>query len=194
MKLILTAALAVLVSISPYLYLISADWTDPLSCLFPLLRAFGSFLCVVAIQLALQLRIHRIIRGHLVLMKAIKLGLEGDTDERLNLEQHLRKLLRNLEVDLTKANSDSDPKISHKKLIAKYLSDILSRNWALMAYQLTMIIGFPMIVVGYVGCFNLVNESTIAGGPYVWLGIEAILSVVRLALWGWNPEWDRNEN
>ena len=59
-----------------------------------------------------------------------------------------------------------------------------------MAYQLTMIIGLPMIVVGYVGCFNLVNESRVTGGPYVWLGIEAMLSVLRLALWGWNPEWD----
>ena len=194
MKLILTSALAALISISPYLYLISSDWTDPLLWLFPSFRAFGSFLCVVAIQLALQLRIRRIIRGRLLLMKAIKLGLEGDADERPSLEQHLRKLVRKLsialQVDPEKANSDLDPEISNKKLIAKHLSDVLSRDWALMAYQLTMIIGIPMIVVGYVGCFNLVNERRIAGGPYVWLGVEAVLSVLRLALWGWNPEWD----
>ena len=190
MKLILTSALAALVSICPYLYLISSDWMDPLLWLFPLLRAFGSFLCVVAIQLALQLRIHRIIRGRLLLMKAIKLGLEGDADERPSLEHHLRKLLCKLSIGLqVDPEKAMDPEIDNKK-IAKYLSDVLSRDWALMTYQLTMIIGIPMIVVGYVGCFNLVNESRVAGGPYVWLGIEAMFSVLRLALWGWNPKWD----
>ena len=188
MKLILTSMLAALISISPYLYLISSDWTDSHLWLFPLLRAFGSFLCVVAIQLALQLRIHRIIRGRLLLMKATKRGPEGNNEGHSmdagkwdTLEQHLRKLSIAYDSDLEKAGTDLK--------IAKGVSDVLSRDWALITYQLILFSGIPMIVVGYVGCFNFVNEST-TGGPYVWLGIEAMLLVVRLALWGWNPEWD----
>ena len=188
MKLILTSALAALISISPYLYLISSDWTDPLLWLFPLLRAFGSFLCVVAIQLALQLRIHRIIRGRLVLMRATKLGLKDDADKRPTLEQRLRKLSIAYNSDLEKVGSDLET--TNRKSIEKDLSDVLSKNYTLIVYRLIMAIGIPMIVVGYVGCFNLVDESAVTGGPYVWLGIEAMLSVVRLALWGWNPKWD----
>ena len=89
-------------------------------------HAFSSFLCVVAIQLALQLRIHRIIRGRLVLMRAIKLGLEGgdeghavDAGKRDTLERRLCQLP--IAHDPEKAGTDSE--------IAKDLFDVLSRDW-----------------------------------------------------------------
>ncbi|KAJ7575686.1 hypothetical protein C8J56DRAFT_752578, partial [Mycena floridula] len=70
------------------------------------------------------------------------------------------------------------------------LKALMSTDWLLQLYQLTMAVGMLMIVVGYVGCFNLVNHSTAANGPYVWLGLEVFLSLLRITLWGWNPKWD----
>ncbi|KAJ7576630.1 hypothetical protein C8J56DRAFT_744956, partial [Mycena floridula] len=70
------------------------------------------------------------------------------------------------------------------------LTSLMSTDWLLHFYQLTMAIGMLMIVVGYVGCFNLVNHSTAPNGPYVWLSLEVFLSLLRIALWGWNPRWD----
>ncbi|KAF9268433.1 hypothetical protein L218DRAFT_995151 [Marasmius fiardii PR-910] len=49
--------------------------------------------------------------------------------------------------------------------------------------------GMAMIVAGYVGCFSLVSHSE-ENGPYVWLGMEITLSLLRICLWGWNPTWD----
>ncbi|KAJ7576261.1 hypothetical protein C8J56DRAFT_800403, partial [Mycena floridula] len=66
------------------------------------------------------------------------------------------------------------------------LTALVSTDWLLHLYQLTMAIGMLMIVVGYVGCFNLVNHSTAANGPYVWLSLEVILSILRITLWGWD--------
>ncbi|KAJ7598088.1 hypothetical protein C8J56DRAFT_769355, partial [Mycena floridula] len=66
------------------------------------------------------------------------------------------------------------------------LTALVSTDWLLHLYQLTMAIGMLMIVVGYVGCFNLVNQSTAANGPYVWLSLEVILSILRITLWGWD--------
>ncbi|KAJ7575693.1 hypothetical protein C8J56DRAFT_801179, partial [Mycena floridula] len=73
----------------------------------------------------------------------------------------------------------------HPKLTA-----LMSTDWLLRLYQLAMAVGMLMIVVGYVGCFNLVNHSTAANGPYVWLSLEVALSLLRITLWGWNPKWD----
>ena len=42
-------------------------------------------------------------------------------------------------------------------------------------------------VVGYVGCFSVVQNSTSTNGPVSWLCLEVGLSVARLAIWAWNP-------
>jgi hypothetical protein len=45
-------------------------------------------------------------------------------------------------------------------------------------------------VVRYVGCFSAVQNSTSNIGPVSWLCLEAGLSVMRLAVWAWNPTRD----
>ena len=49
-----------------------------------------------------------------------------------------------------------------------------------------LLIGLLASVVGYVGCFSVVQnlESTI--GPVSWLCLESGLSVIRLVIWSWN--------
>ena len=44
--------------------------------------------------------------------------------------------------------------------------------------------------MGYVGCFSVVQNSTSTIGPVSWLCLAAGLSVMRLAIWAWNPTMD----
>ena len=45
-------------------------------------------------------------------------------------------------------------------------------------------------VVGYVGCFSIVQNSASTSGPLSWLCLEAGLSLFRLVIWAWNPKCD----
>jgi hypothetical protein len=56
--------------------------------------------------------------------------------------------------------------------------------------QCLLLIGLVGSVVGYVGCFSIVQNSTSTIGPVSWLCLEAGLSVIRLAIWAWNPKCD----
>ena len=61
-----------------------------------------------------------------------------------------------------------------------------ARTWLL----LLLLVGLAASVVGYVGCFSVVQDSTSTAGPVSWLCLEAGLSVMRLAIWAWNPTRD----
>jgi hypothetical protein len=60
----------------------------------------------------------------------------------------------------------------------------IAPTWLLLCL---LLIGLLASVVGYVGCFSVVQNSTSTSGPVSWLCLEAGLSVMRLAIWGWNP-------
>ncbi|KAG7096398.1 hypothetical protein E1B28_003841 [Marasmius oreades] len=204
LKLILASALGSMISMTPYLYLISSTWGEPLAWLFPALRSFGSFLCVVCIQLALQLRIHRIVQSRLLLMKFQKRSPSNNTGPK-TLENelhayffghdskasflslvHLRPRIGDLERASCKGNSDCD------EMERQHAATLLSFDWLLFLYQVMIIIGMGMVVAGYIGCFNLVGSVDIVSGPYVWVGLESLLSLVRISLWGLNPAWDES--
>ena len=63
-----------------------------------------------------------------------------------------------------------------------------SRLVQLMLFLL--IIGLVASVVGYVGCFSVVQNSTSSVSPVSWLCLEVGLSVLWLAIWDWNPTGD----
>ena len=67
----------------------------------------------------------------------------------------------------------------------KYQMD--ARTWLML---FLLLIGLLASVVGYVGCFSVVQNSTSTTGPVNWLCLEAGLSVMRLAIWAWNPTRD----
>ncbi|KAJ8092983.1 hypothetical protein PM082_011303 [Marasmius tenuissimus] len=185
-----------LVGITPYLYLIRDNWGHALSWLFPVLRSFGSLLCVVSVQFALQIRIHSITMNSLLLMKARKrypLKIEEAIEERDTLlELRLRALREEIRDELGR---DADPE---KKVDRKHLAELqgvleahsLSQDALMFFLQTLLIAGMAMIVAGYVGCFNLVSRTEVKNGPYVWFGMETGLAILRIALWGWNPSWD----
>ena len=62
-----------------------------------------------------------------------------------------------------------------------------ANTWPLLCL---LFIGLVASVVGYVGCFSVVQSSTSTTGPVSWLCLEAGLSVIRLAIWAWNPMKD----
>jgi hypothetical protein len=53
-----------------------------------------------------------------------------------------------------------------------------------------LFIGILASVAGYVGSFSVVQSSRSAKAPAIWLGLEAALSIIRMILWGLNPESD----
>ena len=67
----------------------------------------------------------------------------------------------------------------------KYQTD--ARTWPLL---FLLLIGLLASVVGYIGCFSIVQNSASSLGPVSWLCLEVGLSVVRLAIWAWNPTTD----
>ena len=62
-----------------------------------------------------------------------------------------------------------------------------TRTWLMLFF---LLIGLLASVVGYVGCFSVVQNSTSTAGPVSWFCLEAGLSVLRLCIWAWNPPGD----
>ncbi|KAJ6509851.1 hypothetical protein DFH09DRAFT_999709 [Mycena vulgaris] len=52
-----------------------------------------------------------------------------------------------------------------------------------------LLVGIGGASVGYVGCFTVVQNSK-ARNVFIWIGLEAFLSLIRIVIWGWNPEFD----
>ena len=59
--------------------------------------------------------------------------------------------------------------------------------WPLL---IILFIGSTTLVVGYVGCFSIVQSSHLSTAPVVWLGTEAALSIIRMVFWALNPSRD----
>lgn len=54
-----------------------------------------------------------------------------------------------------------------------------------------MLAGFGMIVLGYIGCFSVVQDPrSTTTDIYTWLGLEFTLALIRIGIWGWNPTFD----
>ncbi|KAK1217381.1 hypothetical protein PQX77_019981 [Marasmius sp. AFHP31] len=187
--LVLTSALASIIALTPYIYLARHDPRNALVWIFPAFRSFGSFLCVVSIQLALQRRIYHITSSSLLLMKETYRNPptieQSKKEQDMLLEARLKQLSKQRTSDLEKGPT-SETQRSHGEGIPAPRSVHLT----LVILQVSLAVGMGMIVTGYVGCFNLVSQTSAKNGPYVWFGVEAALSISRLVLWGSNPSWD----
>ena len=58
--------------------------------------------------------------------------------------------------------------------------------------RISLAFGLGLAMVGYIGCFSVVQASPREGskGPLVWLACEAALAILRTLAWAWNPSWD----
>ena len=82
-------------------------------------------------------------------------------------------------------NRDVEKAVDAKKFqtIARHIIP----TWLLL---FLLFIGLVASFVGYVGCFSIVQNSASTLGPISWLFLEAVLSIVRLFIWAWNPTAD----
>ncbi|KAK7041405.1 hypothetical protein VNI00_009271 [Paramarasmius palmivorus] len=205
--LLLSSFLSASLSLTPYLYLMSNNWSQPLSWVFPLLRSFGSFLCVVVIQLALQLRIRQLANISLEWLKIQrKYRIEDEVDlvEQPVLEKRIYERLRlqpssppgflrrteGLSLDTERGQETSTLPLRLTEEEHYRMEKLFGLDKILALYQLALAIGSVMIVAGYVGCFSLVGQTKVKNAPYVWFGLEALFSILRILLWGLNPKWD----
>ncbi|ESK82772.1 hypothetical protein Moror_5635 [Moniliophthora roreri MCA 2997] len=175
-QLICSSLVCAILSIAPYLYLMHA------------------------IQLALQLRIHCVNNTALAWLKIQrKYRTKDDVNtngQRTILENRIRNYVHLPERSLFFRERVSDEEMQPDLPLSleerAELSTLLAPNWYLAFYQLVIAIGMVMIVAGYVGCFSLVGQTGLKGAPYVWFGLEAALSLLRIFLWGSNPDWDED--
>ena len=60
-------------------------------------------------------------------------------------------------------------------------------TWFLL---LLLLLGVIASVVGYIGCFSVVQSAEKSTGPLSWLVLESALSLLRMYIWGLNPVSD----
>ena len=60
-------------------------------------------------------------------------------------------------------------------------------TWFLL---LLLLLGVIASVVGYIGCFSVVQSAEKSTGPLSWLCLESALSLLRMYIWGLNPVSD----
>ena len=60
-------------------------------------------------------------------------------------------------------------------------------TWFLL---LGLLLGVVASVVGYIGCFSVVQSTQKSTGPLSWLCLEAALSLLRMYIWSLNPQCD----
>ncbi|RDB27922.1 hypothetical protein Hypma_002231 [Hypsizygus marmoreus] len=71
------------------------------------------------------------------------------------------------------------------------LNEVFSVNETMWPFLVLMLFGIGASVVGYIGCFSIVQGSQNAKGALIWLCLEGVLSILRMALWGWNPDYQQ---
>jgi hypothetical protein len=159
-KMIATTALLCAFGIAPYIYLNlgSNSLTKSTRWVFPVLRATGGFVTTILIQLLIQRRIATLSHRYLV--------------------KRERDQLHNTDRDSEAARFSfvsPDPTIDGRRI---------APTWLLLCL---LLMGLVASVVGYVGCFTVVQNSASTSGTVSWLCLEVGLSVMRLAIWAWNP-------
>ncbi|KAJ7679260.1 hypothetical protein DFH06DRAFT_1078727 [Mycena polygramma] len=214
-----TAGLGAL-GFTPYVYIILRDTSHrPLSStwMYPLLRILGSGLTATMIQVILQFRIMIIAHNRIEFsvfhdfFKTMKRTLPQYWDPNVRSEKclrHLRKhfqerrwdmdqqgpepprhsYLRGLTIDgaigTQCAVKDTQSLIDGELAVGRTLSVLLP------LFQVLLAASIVTSVVGYIGCFSLVQNSHSFRGPLFWLVAELLLSFIRIAIWAANPAWD----
>ncbi|KAJ2917023.1 hypothetical protein MD484_g3429, partial [Candolleomyces efflorescens] len=72
------------------------------------------------------------------------------------------------------------------------ITHAIATRFLLLAFQIILLFGLILAVVGYIGCFSVVQTSPSEDtrGVLVWLVCEALLAVLRILVWAANPKWD----
>ena len=94
-----------------------------------------------------------------------------------------------------KTFSFSDPEHIHGKLqelCSEHFSNPAFDRAFILTSWIILFLSLPAAIAGYIGCFTLVSNSQ-ENGPFIWLGMEAALSIIRILVWASNPNFDEAE-
>ncbi|KAJ7829623.1 hypothetical protein B0H13DRAFT_2435253 [Mycena leptocephala] len=87
------------------------------------------------------------------------------------------------ELDATHAGFDSNTNALVK--VKHGLKPLLATSWLYRTLWFAMLVGFGMIVLGYIGCFSIVQDPrSTTTDIYTWLGLEFALALIRMGIWG----------
>ncbi|KAF7333384.1 hypothetical protein MVEN_02354100 [Mycena venus] len=194
------------------------DRTFAQSWLFPVLRVYGSVLVATMIQLIIQLRILFVVHSRLK-FHAVNCWFQEHRrvppafwNPEMRSEDCLLRLAKDIahSVNATHDHPDYEylrgiEKTGFGRGIMHPLSSFhktLERRttWPLSVFpsillgigRVLLLAGIAASGVGYVGCFGLVQASNTSSinGPGSWLGVEVVLSILRLMIWASNPTFD----
>lgn len=198
---LLTSLLVIVLSFSPYVYFIELSRKEPLVLrwIFPIARSFGSLLTATMIQLVIQTRILQIVKYRLVFM-TVQTEVKQNQPTILlppswSPQNPSEKALYDLERQLRSGDEEDGHGALKAALDGAMEAHLPSATrthfrWILIVAQIAILIGMLLSLVGYIGCFSLVQNSQTSVGPLIWLGCEVGLSLLRLGIWSWNPKWD----
>ncbi|KAJ6591277.1 hypothetical protein DFH09DRAFT_1420394, partial [Mycena vulgaris] len=193
-RLCISTGLLGCLSITPYIRLILDD--NPPSKPFPawappLMRILGSAISVVVAQMIIQIQMRRIIQLTLdgaqassptpkIPLNDPEKGNDNDTSEQLSNEP---------DGSLRTATAGQLSPLHADKINAPALPMTVPSRIRLALLQVLLFFGISSTAVGYLGCFIVVQNSK-ASNTYIWLGVEIALAILRIYIWGLNPQWD----
>ncbi|KAJ7461219.1 hypothetical protein FB451DRAFT_490690 [Mycena latifolia] len=212
--LLMASLLVACLGVTPYLHFSIRHHTSfpALTLFFPFSRVIGGLLCVFPGQLILQYRIEMILKQRILfkgfndLLKEqnlkIPTHLIDPWDESVASEKCLSSLRAFLETNEAQntgpfveclAQILGLPPASTPQEVAKKMKSFTANTWSWLAMLSALLLGFLMSIVGYVGCFTIVQNSLTPSDTYIWLGLEATLAMIRLFIWASNPPWDDSD-
>jgi hypothetical protein len=60
----------------------------------------------------------------------------------------------------------------------------------LIIWKLVLVLAAFGVLAGYVGCFTYVQNFSNNSNVYVWLTLEIVMMLFRMAVWAWDPKFD----
>jgi hypothetical protein len=117
---------------------------------------------------------------------------EDDEEELVYDAEALAKIKANLDEALHAHFPSFDPTSRIPLPVLSFLSayGIRLRIPVYWPSQILLTLGILCSVVGYLGCFTVVQSVENNAAPLIWLGLEGGLSIIRMIIWGWNPDND----
>ncbi|KAJ7859598.1 hypothetical protein B0H14DRAFT_3628869 [Mycena olivaceomarginata] len=205
LKLLLASLFVAWLGVTPYIHFsLHHTSSHALTLFFPFCRVVGGLLCVFPGQLILQYRIEKILKQR-ILFKGIN-DLLNDWNVKIptryihpwNESPRIRSTpmakTRNAApfIDLLSQVLHLPAKSTPAEL-ALAMKPYLTDTWGWLTMLSALLLGFLMTLVGYVGCFTIVQNSSVPSDTYIWLGAEAVLAAIRLLTWASNPSWDDSD-
>jgi hypothetical protein len=171
---------------------------------FPIARILGSLITANMVQFIIQIRVIEIIRHRIVFIRLQKRIYELSESTRKNLMENVRwdakysseECIWSLDKYLKRYSDESYQHLTNvlgNEMHNQSLTASALRWTAIISIQVALFGGLILSVVGYIGCFSLVqNSGNRTTGPLIWLLLEVLLSLTRMLLWAWDPEWDES--